>query len=61
LDRYRCPECGVIADIDTTNLIKKITMPSSSKRGDMTFPRLGHHCELSKAISRIDFSKLEKL
>lgn len=59
--RYKCPECGVIADIDIEQKVKRIVFPHLSSRREISFPSLGHTCELAKAISKIDFSKLEKV
>lgn len=55
MSKYKCPTCGVVADIDKEN--KKVTVFLTSET--RAFPT--HPCELAKAVDTIDFNKLEKL
>ena len=57
--KYRCRVCGVVADIDIQTRTVRISLTGA--RGDLSFPKPGHQCELAKGIDNIDFSKLEKL
>jgi hypothetical protein len=50
---YQCPVCGQKANIDTVTKKKEIEW-------DGSFPK-HPDCELAKAISKIDFSKLQKV
>lgn len=55
--KYKCPTCGCVADINFEDKKMDIHLPL----GMRTFSQIGHVCELSKAIEKIDVSKLEKL
>jgi hypothetical protein len=59
MPKYRCPTCKVVADIDPQKKTVRISLTGA--RGDLSFPRPGHQCELAKGIDSIDFSKLEKV
>lgn len=57
MDKYRCPVCGYVAEIDQAAKVVKIHLPPAA----LSFPRPGHACELAKAVDQIDLAKLEKL
>lgn len=59
MPKYRCLECGRVADIDTAARTKRMEFKGERKQG--SFPRPGHTCELAKGIDHIDFSKLQRV
>ena len=56
-NKYRCPVCGYIAEIDKEEKTVMVFLPPGAR----TFPQVGHRCELPKAVDQIVLSKLEKL
>ena len=52
---YRCPRCGLTAEIDLTKRLKSVRVPYDRERPG--FPRHGD-CELAKSIDEIDRTKL---
>lgn len=57
MPKYRCPVCGVVADIDRANRKKALDFRGKSRK-DACFPK-HPDCELAKGIDSMDFSKLE--
>lgn len=55
--KWKCPTCNVVADID----VEKKTVDLFLPRGTLSFPQIGHACELTKAVDKIDLSKLERV
>ena len=52
---YRCPRCGLTAEIDLTKRLKSVQVPYDRERPG--FPRHGD-CELAKSLDRMDLKKL---
>lgn len=59
MEIYKCPKCKMEAEIDREHKIKRLTHKIDLNRPQMTFPSHAD-CELAKAVSKIDYSKLEK-
>lgn len=61
--RYRCPVCGVEADIDraarSINIVVQIPAPAKGQRLLIAGFPLHRDCELARPIDSIDTGKLE--
>lgn len=57
MGKYKCPVCGCVAEINQAAKVVSIHLPPDA----LTFPQVGHPCELAKAVDQIDLTKLEKL
>jgi tRNA(Ile2) C34 agmatinyltransferase TiaS len=58
LAAYRCPKCGLTAEIDLAKRVKRVVVPYDRERPG--FPRHGD-CELAKSLDQMDLKKLEEV